>query len=400
MLSGHRTAAFRARLPTTAVYNPGPASNLVDSGVTHHGDIVLLLSRPWIPCLLAALLLGACEQDAPAPGPGGPGGFNRGPTLVVTAAAEPREIRTHVEAIGTTQANESVIITAKVTDTVSQIRFEDGGYVDQGDILIELTNREDTALLAEAQANLNDARTQLDRLENLLRQQTVPVSQVDEARARHAAAEARYQSVVARLADRLIRAPFSGVLGFRNVSAGTLITPGTPITTLDDIAVIKLDFSLPEVYLDLVQTGMALEASSPAFPERTFPATVRTIGSRVDPVTRAAIVRAHIDNPDLLLRPGMLLTVRLTTAARSALMVPEDALIQRASDVYVFRVVDGTASLQTVRHGDRQGGWVEILEGLEAGAEVITEGVIKVRDGMPVRTATAAGTNPTQSAGP
>jgi membrane fusion protein (multidrug efflux system) len=360
----------------------------------------LFLSRLWIFCLAAALLTGACGREALPPGPGAPGGFSRGPTLVVTAAAQPRALRTEVEAIGTAQANESVTITAKVTDTVSRIRFEDGDYVEQGDILVELTNREDTALLAEAQANLNDARTQLDRLENLLRQQTVPVSQVDEARARHAAAAARYQSVVARLADRLISAPFSGVLGFRTVSAGTLITPGTPITTLDDIAVIKLDFSLPEVYLDLVQPGMALEANSPAFPDRIFPATARTIGSRIDPVTRAATVRAHIDNAELLLRPGMLLTVRLTTAARTALMVPEDALIQRASEVYVFRVEDGAASLQAVRHGARQGGWVEILAGLESGTEVITEGVIKVRDGMPVRTATAAGADPAPATGP
>ena len=152
--------------------------------------------------------------------------------------------------------------------------------------MIELWNWLDlgirVTLLAEAEANVDDASTQLKRLENLLTQRSVPVSQVDEARARHTAAEARYRSIVARLDDRLITAPFSGVLGFRQVSAGTLITPGDPITTLDDISIIKLDFSVPEVYLNMVQPGSRIEARSPAYPDATFNATVRSKARCVD----------------------------------------------------------------------------------------------------------------------
>lgn len=309
----------------------------------------------------------------------------RGLTLVVTKTAQSRMIRSEIEAIGTAGANESVTITAKVTDTVKMVRFEDGGYVDAGEVLIELTNREDTALLAEAQANVEDTRTQFERLESLLAQQTVPVSRVDEARARFYAAEARYQSIQARLADRLIRAPFSGVLGFRKVSAGTLVTPGVPITTLDDLSLIKLDFSLPETYLSLLHPGLSLSAHSVAYPALTFDATVRNVDSRVDPVTRTATVRAHIDNDELLLRPGMLLTVRLMTEEREALMVPEDALIQRGDQAFVYTVEEGVVHVRKVDHGDRYGGWVEITSGLSAGETVITEGVIKVRPGVRVR---------------
>ena len=342
--------------------------------------------RALLIAAMAALLLAACSDPAPPPrgAGGGPPGGARGPTLVVAENAVLRAIREEVEAVGTTTANESVTITAKVTDTVNRVRFDDGDRVEQGQVLLELTNREETALLAEAQANLDDARRQLARLEDLLKQRTVPVSQVDEARARFAAADARYQSVVARLADRLIRAPFNGILGFRRVSEGTLITPGTPIVTLDDVSVIKLDFSLPETYLGMLQTGMQLSARSAAFPDRTFAATVRTIESRIDPVTRAATVRAHIDNDDLLLRPGMLLTVRLVTSERLALMVPEDALVQRSNQAYVYTVEEQFAQLRQVSHGTRHGGWVEILAGLEAGEAVITEGVIKIRPGAPV----------------
>lgn len=341
--------------------------------------------------LLTGALVGtlsACSEEPSSRGPGArPGMGMRPPTLVVTDQAQIRVIRNEVEAIGTARANESVTITAKVTDTVSRVNFEDGDFVDQGDVLLELTNREETALLAEAEANVNDARTQLERLENLLQQRTVPQSQVDEARARHAGAEARYQSVVARLADRLIRAPFSGRLGFRQVSEGTLITPGTAITTLDDVSTIKLDFSLPETYLGLLHAGLAVEARSVAYPEQAFAATVRTIDSRIDPVTRTATVRAHIDNEELTLRPGMLLTVNLTASERAALMVPEDALVQRDDLAYVYAVREGVADRREVRHGTRYQGWVEIIDGLEPGEEVITEGIIKVRPGSRVRTA-------------
>jgi membrane fusion protein (multidrug efflux system) len=341
-----------------------------------------------VPVAIAAtLLLVSCGEGAQAPGGGPPGrggGFSRGPTIVVTELAQQRAIRDQVEAIGTARANESVTITAKVTDTVNHIRFEDSGFVEAGDVLVELTNEEQTALLAEAEANVDDARTQFNRLEDLLGQGSVPISQVDEARAKYSAAQARYQSIVARLDDRLITAPFAGVLGFRQVSAGTLITPGTAITTLDDVSIIKLDFSIPEVYLNLVQRGTQIEALSPAYPDEIFNATLRTVGSRVDPITRAATVRAHINNDRLLLRPGMLLTAKLTTAERETLMVPESALVQRSAEVFVYTIEDGRASMREVTHGIRNQGWVEILSGLSEGEEVITEGVIKIRNGAPV----------------
>ena len=333
--------------------------------------------------VLIALVVAGCSDDGPA---GPPRGFGGAP-LVATATTTVRAIADIVEAVGTTQANESVTITAKVTDSIRHVRFEDGDFVHQGDVLVELTNEEQTALLQEAEASKRDAQTQYDRLSNLLQQQSIPVSDADEARARLSGARARYQAIVARLDDRLIRAPFAGLLGFRQVSAGTLITPGTAITTLDDISVIKLDFALPEVYMGAVHPGLGLTAASVAFPDRSFAASVRTVGSRVNPTTRALPVRAHIDNPDALLRPGMLMTVKLTTASRDALMVPETALLQRGMETFVYTVVDGRATMGAIQLGIRRDGWAEALSGLTVGQEVITEGVMKVRDGAPVRIA-------------
>jgi len=352
-----------------------------------------LRSAPLLLALVtASLLMSACDSTETAAqrgGAPGSGGFSRAPTLVVMEAASRRIIRTEVEAIGTTVANESITLTAQVTDTISVIHFEDGQFVNAGEVLVELTNEEETALLAESRANRDDATTQFKRLENLGIDGSVPMSDVDEARSRMEAEQARYQSVVARLDDRLIRAPFSGLLGFRQVSTGTLLSPGTAITTLDDISVIKLDFSIPEVYLGLVEAGLELEATSSAFADTRFDATVRTVGSRVDPITRAAIVRAHIDNKDRLLRPGMLLTVRLTTAEREALMIPEAALLQRASQAYVYTINDGQAEMLQIENGERYQGWVEVLGGLAEGTPVIAEGVIKIRNGSAVTTTPA-----------
>jgi len=336
------------------------------------------------------MLLGGCSD--PAGGPGGPSaGFSRGPTYVRAEEATVREIRDEVEAIGTARANESVTIAAKVTDTVSRVNFDDGDIVEAGAILVELTNTEQSALLDEAQANVVDASNQAQRLEKLAADNSVPLSQLDEARARLDASQARYQSILARLEDRLIRAPFTGLLGFREVSEGTLVTPGSRITTLDDVSVIKLDFSVPEVFLHLVREGLELVAQSSAYPDRHFQAKVRTIGSRVDEVTRSATVRAHIDNPDLLLKPGMLLTVHLTTARREALMVPESAILQRSSQVFLFTIADGRAEMRQVRTGVRRGGRIEITSGLTEGEPVITEGTIKIRDGSQVTTELPAG---------
>lgn len=334
--------------------------------------------RRYALCL--AFCLAACgdgNQDS--------GGFERPAVFVKTTPASLRVLTRDLEAIGTARANESVTIAAKVTDTVSKVRFDDGEFVQSGDVLLELTDEEETALLAEAEANVDDTRTQYNRLADLLKQKSVPVSQVDEARARLHAAQARYASIVARLDDRLIKAPFDGILGFRQVSEGSLLTASTPITTLDDVSIIKIDFSLPEVHLGKVKPGQTIHAESSAYPGRQFPAEVKTIGSRVDPITRAATIRAHIDNPERLLRPGMLLRVRLLIGREEVLMVPETALQRRNDSVFVFLVEEGLAKMQAVEVGARQQGWAQVLEGLSAGQLVISEGVIKVRDNAPVR---------------
>ena len=337
--------------------------------------------------------------DDPGAGPrrGGPGmgdgpGMRGGPAMggarALTVGASPASLQTladKVEALGTAQANESVTITANLTDTVRRVNFDDGDFVKRGAVLVEMTNAEEEAQLEEARANLDDALRQLNRLEDLGQRGLVPTSEVDEARATAEAEQARLNTVVARLEDRLIKAPFGGVLGFRQVSTGTLVTPGTPITTLDDVSVIKLDFTVPEALLELVSPGTPIVARSAGIRGREFEGEVKAVDSRIDPVTRAATVRALINNDDRALRPGMLMTVQVQAQERQALVVSEKSVVQLAGQSFVFVVEEGKATRRAVQLGRRDFGTVEVVAGVEVGELVIDEGIVKLRDGMAVQ---------------
>ena len=319
------------------------------------------------------------------PGAGAPGGFAQAAPLVAVARVRQDQVFDSVEALGTAQANESVTINAKVTDTVRKVNFSDGDYVDAGTVLAELTNQEETASLAEAHANLEDAQNELRRQEDINARGLGSKSALDSARSKVAAQQGRYDAVVARLKDRLILAPFGGLLGFRQVSPGTMVSPNTAVTTIDDISTIKLDFTVPESYLGSMTPGARVVAQSVSYPGRNFEGIVKTVGSRIDPITRAATVRAYIPNKDRALRPGMLLTVQVLTTQHLALVVSESAVFQVQNRAYVYKVEDFVAHQQQVEVGSRHFGTAEIKSGLAEGDLIVTEGIIKLREGIKVR---------------
>ena len=345
------------------------------------------MTRTIIIVLTAAVLVGGLWYfKSGNEAPGRPRSF--GPVLVVTEPVTQHLLVSSVEALGTTHANESVTLTANLTDTIRRINFEDGDYVEKGTVLVELTNQEEEAQLAEARANLDETQRVLKRLIDLDERGIAAASDVDEARSLSAAAQARLNTIVARLQDRLIRAPFNGVLGFRNVSPGTLLMPGDSITTLDDVSLIKVDFTVPETALSMMQLESRIIAHGAGTGERQFEGTVRAVGSRVDPVTRAVVVRAIIDNQDRALRPGMLLTIQVVTEEKMALAVPERAVVQNGERTMVYVIDDAQHAMpRSVELGIYQSGMVEIISGLTEDEVIVTEGVIKMRPGVEVRTA-------------
>lgn len=307
------------------------------------------------------------------------------PLRVVVEPARLLEYQDSIEANGTARAVESVELQSTVTATVRAVHFTDGMTVRQGDVLIELTSAEERALLAEARAALAEARRVFERNSNLVAKGDIAASVVDQAKAELDSAGARVEGILARLDDRVIRAPFSGVLGFRQVSPGTLVSANTVITTLDDVSTIILDFSVPEAFLANLRVGQSINAKSPAYPDKSFTGSVTTIRSRIDPVTRAATVRAALANDERLLRPGMLLAVELIERRGESLFVPEESLVPVRDRQFVFRVdEEAVARRVEVRVGRRQRGFVEVVEGLQAGDLVITRGTTRVRDGVTV----------------
>lgn len=330
-------------------------------------------------------LVFAKVAEEPAAGGRFRGGFGGAP-VVGLSTVEQRVIADEIESVGTSVANESVDLTAKVSETVFTVNFEDGDFVERGQVLVELVNADEASRLAEAQATVDDAVRQFDRIENLSAQNLVADNEQDQARTNLETAKARLEGVLVAMDDRLVRAPFSGYLGFRNISEGTLLTPGTIITTLDDVSVIKLDFTIPEMYFADVSVGQIIKSNSIVYGDKIFEGTVSVVGSRIDPVTRGVSVRATIDNSGMQLRPGMLMTVSLALNEKLALVVPERSVIASQGQQYVFVVdIENKVIRTEVELGRRRGGFVEILSGLVQGQEVVSEGTIRVRPGQTVQ---------------
>jgi membrane fusion protein (multidrug efflux system) len=335
--------------------------------------------------LRAGLLLSALLLWAPSAGTAAPASGEAKPLSVIAAQVRSERLFDRVEALGTLKANESVTVTANVTETVSAIHFDDGQRVEEGQILVEMTSAEEHALLEEAQARVAEAARQYRRVESLVAQRSASESLLDERRRDLDTARALLVAIESRLADRLIKAPFPGVLGLRNISPGALVEPGDPITTLDDDTVMKLDFAVPSVFLPDLAPGLGISARARAYGDRPFEGEIRSVDSRVDPVTRSVQVRALIPNPERTLRPGVLMRVELLRNPREALVIPEAALLQQGEDHFVMRVSeDGSAERRQVRIGARRPGEVEIREGLAAGDRVVTHGNDKVRPGQRV----------------
>jgi membrane fusion protein (multidrug efflux system) len=259
--------------------------------------------------------------------------------------------------------------------------------VEAGQVLVEMTSAEEHALLEEARATVAEARSQYDRVRSLAGQGTASRSLLDERRREWETARARLAAIESRLEDRLVRAPFAGVVGLRNLSVGALVEPGDLITTLDDDSVMKLEFPVPSTYLAGLHPGLAILARTRAYGEREFRGEVKSIDSRVDPITRSILVRAVLPNPDRALKPGMLMQVELLQNPRDAVAIPEAALVPSGGEQYVLLVDpanENRVERRQVRIGTRRPGEVEVLEGLAVGEKVITHGTTRVRPGEPV----------------
>ncbi|HXF65506.1 MAG TPA: efflux RND transporter periplasmic adaptor subunit [Burkholderiales bacterium] len=294
-------------------------------------------------------------------------------------------IAEELNAVGTLIANESVMIRPELDGRIAAIHFTEGQAVRQGQELVALDATEIRAQLAAVAAELELNRSRMKRAEELYAKKFISAQALDDARANLNQSEARHAEVSARLAKTVIRAPFEGVAGLRQVSPGAYVKAGQDIARLDGIGTLKLDFRLPEVYLGRVRAGQEVQARTDAFPGEVFPGTIYAIEPAVDEATRTVLVRARLPNPGARLKPGMFARVTLVLARReNALLVPEQAIVPRGRETYVFRIAQGKAVQVRVELGLRRPGEVEIRDGLSAGDTIVVDGQLRLQDGAAV----------------
>lgn len=322
----------------------------------------------------------ATPSHAQTPGPA--------PVPVVVEAVRQAAFTDRLEAVGTLSAAETVVISATVTEQVEAIGFDDGERVERGQMLVQFEAREEGARIDEAEASLRIAREEMDRAQRLFDRGALAERELQTRRRDLALAEAQAQSARVQGTDRVIRAPFDGVVGLRRISVGATVRPGDPVVRIDQVDTLNLDFPIPATRLSSVSPGQAVTARASARPGEMFQGVVATLDSFVDPVTRSVLVRAELDNADGRLKPGMLMTVDVQSAPRNALLVDEGAVVPFGRRMSVFSVVEeGGRSVATqvpVTLGARRPGEVELLSGVSPGDLVIVHGTMKVRPGQTV----------------
>ena len=339
----------------------------------------------WTVCACAVLICAALAHAAIAQ-PSGKGPAGGPPAMPVKAvAAKLAAAVDEANAVGTLRADESIVIRPEIAGRVAEFRFEEGQNVKKGSLLASLDSSEVRAQLASATAQARLDAQRLERAEDLHKKNFISQQALDEARSNHARSQASQREIEAKLGKTEIRAPFAGVAGLRQVSQGAYVAAGTDIARLEKIDQLKLDFRVPEAYLAKLKASQQVKVQVDAYPDDAFAGTIYAIEPAVDEATRTMLIRARVANAQLKLRPGMFGRVQVQLAVREkAVWVPEQAIVPRGQDSFVFRVANGKAELVKVQTGARRVGEVEIRSGVAAGDLVVTEGTQRIGPGSAV----------------
>jgi len=300
-----------------------------------------------------------------------------------------------ITAVGSLRSDESVTLRPEVAGRIASIQFQEGQRVNKGVTLVRLDPAINDAEVQQARANLKLAKSKYDRAVDLAKSNFISGQARDEAENNLRVAEAALQLAQAKREKMEIRAPFGGTIGLRVVSVGDYVKEGADIVNLESIDPLKVDFRVPEIYMQQVQVGQSLTVALDAMPERRFEGKVFAVNPLVDAAGRSIVIRAIVRNPDTSLRPGMFARVALITRdAKNALVVPEQAVVPQGDEQYVFRVVDGKAARTKVELGQRRDSKVEVLKGLGPNDTVVVAGQLKLREGTSVVIAPPAGATP------
>ncbi len=327
-------------------------------------------------------------STAAASAPGGPpgatatggnragGGVPGGPVAVEVGKVQRMRLEDDAQAVGTLRSNQGVVLRPEVSGRIVKLGFADGQRVKRGQLLVQLDDSLQHALLKQADAQAGIARTNLQRSRELVAQNFVSQSALDQTAAALDVAMAQVALAQAQVARLKVFAPFDSIAGIRLVSLGDYVKDGADLVTLDDVSSVWVDFRLPERFLSRIKPGQAVEVSLDALPGRKLKAVVGALDSQLDANGRAVLVRARLANPDGVLRSGMFARARVVFSVReAALVVPEEALVPMGDKQFVIQVLPGdkgpVSKRVEARIGQRVAGKVELLSGL---AGVLAEG--------------------------
>lgn len=304
---------------------------------------------------------------------------------VEVAKARQVQTTTDIRSIGSLQSDESVQVASEVAGRIAEIRFKEGEHVKAGDLLVQLDDALVRASQAEMEARLSLANSNFDRADRLSKSGSGTARSLDEAMAERNTATALLNLQRVQISKHSITAPFDGVVGLRSVSVGAYIGVGTTLVNLEKIDTLKVDFKVPEIHLGSIAVGQEVTIEVDAMPGSSFTGAIYAIDPMVDVNGRSLSVRARLPNKGLALRPGLFVRVTVKgQQSRTALFVPEAAIVPRGQDRVVWLVENGKAREAKVKLGERHSGEVEIAEGLNVGATVVTAGHGRLRAGASV----------------
>ena len=319
--------------------------------------------------------------------------FQPPPEAVTTTVSRREQWPSTLEAIGTAVAVHGVTVSADLPGIVDRIAFDSGHPVPAGEVLVQLDTKQEEAQLVAAEAQRDLTRLKLERARGLAEQGIVAKADFDQAEAENKQAEARVGEIRATIQRKRIRAPFAGVLGIRQVNLGQYLSAGDPVVSLQSLRPIYVNFAVPQQEVSRLRVGGEVSVSAEGVPGAVT-GRITAIDSIVNEGTRNVGVQATFANEDGRLHPGMFVQTRIDLGAGTSVIALPAAAINYASygdSVFVVADVEGPKGQkykgvrqQFVKLGGGRGDQVAVLSGLEAGAEVVTSGVFKLRPGAAV----------------
>src|SRR4051812_9780931 len=321
--------------------------------------------------------------------------FKIPPTAVTTVLAKKETWPSTLSVIGTAAAIQGVTVSADLPGTIDKIHFESGQWVKEGEILVELDTRQEKAQLASLEAQRDLAKINYGRAQELVKQGVIAKSEFDNATAQQKATEAQVGDIKAAIARKTIHAPFSGVLGIRQVSLGQYLAPGQAIVSLQTLSPIYVNFGVPQQDTGKIVAGHVLRVTNSDLPGMAFTGRIIALDSVINEQTRNIQVQAVVTNKDNKLRPGMFLQVELPLGSpREVMPLPASAINYAPYGDSVYVITDMKDPKGNPYRGVRQqivkiegsrGDQVAIISGINPGDEVVSSGVFRLRNAAPVQ---------------